>query len=103
MEARVSLENARGQRPAALLLRPDSAETCPVAVFDRGWGSGKASPRKRRIAEALVRDPLAALLIDFAGHFESEGNPDEVTLEDQEGDLRDARALRRLRERGHAG
>jgi hypothetical protein len=48
VEARVSLEKARGQRLAALLLRPDLAGTCPVVVFAHGWGSSKASPRNRR-------------------------------------------------------
>lgn len=87
MEESVGLRSPYGLTLAGTLLRPDGVERPPVTVFAHGFGSGKASPRNRAVAEALVDAGIAALLIDFSGHGESEGDPGAATLDDQEGEL----------------
>jgi predicted phosphoribosyltransferase/alpha/beta superfamily hydrolase len=62
----------------------------PVVVFAHGWGSSKRSERNLRIADALVSHGFAALLFDFSGHGESEGDARGETLENQVDDLRSA-------------
>jgi putative phosphoribosyl transferase len=87
----IGLRNRRGLRLAASWLTPASGSgPWPAVAFAHGWGSGKASPRNLLIAENLVEHDIAALLVDFSGHGESEGRADDVTLEDQQDDLRTA-------------
>jgi predicted phosphoribosyltransferase/dienelactone hydrolase len=80
-------ENETGLQLVGILLQPDGVARPPVVVFAHGWGSSKASPRNRAIAEALVRVGIAAFLFDFTGHGESEGDAEASTLEDQAADL----------------
>jgi putative phosphoribosyl transferase len=80
-------ESTDGLNLAGELLRPDAVTVPPVVVFAHGWGSSKASPRNRAIAQALVEVGLAAFLFDFRGHGESEGSAEDSTLEDQADDL----------------
>ena len=87
MEHRIQIESPVGLKLAGILLRPERVTRPPVVVFAHGWGSSKASQRNRAIAEALVQADIAALLFDFSGHGDSEGSFDQVTLEDQVGDL----------------
>lgn len=98
MEQSIRFENHRGLTLVADLLRPDDHAAVPVVVFAHGWGSSRRSLRNRRIAEALAREGIGALLLDFSGHGESEGSPDDVTLEDQVDDLRAAIDLLAARE-----
>ncbi len=58
-----------------------------MIVFAHGWGSGKASPRNRAVAEGLQAAGFAALLFDFTGHGESEGTQADSTPEQQVEDL----------------
>jgi predicted phosphoribosyltransferase/alpha/beta superfamily hydrolase len=90
LERAVVLNNPRGLRLSAVLLQPEPAGPRPVVVFSHGWGSSKASARNRAIAEALVAAGMAALLFDYSGHGQSEGETGQQTLEDQQGDLRAA-------------
>jgi dienelactone hydrolase len=87
---RVSFKNSRGLLLAGELLTPPSGGPHPVVVFAHGWGSGKASPRNRAAAEALVAEGIASFLFDFTGHGESEGTKEESTQAQQIDDLRAA-------------
>jgi predicted phosphoribosyltransferase/pimeloyl-ACP methyl ester carboxylesterase len=89
-EESLRFENAAGLGLVGILLRPDGTARSPVVVFAHGWGSSKASPRNRAIAEALVGAGIAAFLFDFTGHGDSEGSAEESTLEDQAADLSSA-------------
>jgi putative phosphoribosyl transferase len=84
---RLTFKNSRGFRLAGVLLLPPGGGPHPVAVFCHGLGSGKESPRNRAVAEALRAAGWAALLFDFTGHGESDGTPEESTLEQQVDDL----------------
>jgi predicted phosphoribosyltransferase/dienelactone hydrolase len=87
---RVSFKSSRGHRLAGELLLPDGAGPHPVVTFAHGWGSSKASPRNRAVAESLRAAGLATFLFDFTGHGESEGSQEESTLAQQADDLRAA-------------
>ena len=89
MEQSLRLRNRRGLSLAGTLLVPEGRAKPPLVVFAHGWASSKASPRNREIAEALVEAGLAALLFDFTGHGESEGNADATGLREQSDDLSD--------------
>ena len=90
---RLSFVNRKGLRLAGELLVPATRGPHPVVVFAHGAGSGKASPRNRAVARALTAAGFAACLFDFTGHGESQGTPEESTLEQQVDDLRAALAL----------
>jgi len=63
----------------------------PVVIFAHGLNSGKDSSRNTGIAKELVKNNIAAFLIDFTGHGESEGGPPEtVGIEDMVEDLKAA-------------
>jgi predicted phosphoribosyltransferase/dienelactone hydrolase len=85
---RVVFKNSRGFRLAGELLVPAGDRPCPVVVFAHGWGSGKASPRDRAVAEALLEAGIASFLFDFTGHGESEGTEADSTPVQQADDLR---------------
>ncbi len=86
-DARIVFKNSRGFTLAGRLLVPSSSGPHPVVVFAHGWGSGKDSPRNTAVAEALRRLGFAAFLLDFTGHGESEGEPEDSTQEQQVDDL----------------
>jgi dienelactone hydrolase len=54
---------AGGHRLAADLTVPD--EPAGIVVFAHGSGSGRESPRNRVVAQALVREGIATLLLDL--------------------------------------
>jgi putative phosphoribosyl transferase len=87
---RVSFKSSRGHRLAGELLLPDGAGPHPAVTFAHGWGSSKASPRNRAVAESLRAAGIATFLFDFTGHGESEGSQEESTLGQQVEDLRAA-------------
>jgi putative phosphoribosyl transferase len=87
---RVSFKSLRGHRLAGELLLPDGRGPHPAVAFAHGWGSSKASPRNRAVAEALRTAGIATFLFDFTGHGESEGSQEESTLGQQADDLRAA-------------
>jgi predicted phosphoribosyltransferase/dienelactone hydrolase len=91
MDTPVEFRNSRGLRLSGILRQPSTrgkAAKTPVVLFAHGWGSSKRSQRNWSIADALIREGLAAFLFDFAGHGESEGNARSETLENQVDDLR---------------
>ena len=85
----LTFHSPAGRRLAASLELPEqaSAEPPPVAIFAHGFGSGRMSGRNRAIAERLLARGLAALLIDFTGHGDSEGDVAEATVERMVEDL----------------
>ncbi|MBI2217258.1 MAG: alpha/beta fold hydrolase [Candidatus Rokubacteria bacterium] len=87
---RLLFHNSRGFELAGELLMPDTAGPHPIVVFAHGWGSSKASPPNRAIAEALVAKGISAFLFDFTGHGESQGTPEDSTEAQQVDDLRAA-------------
>lgn len=87
---RVSFTNPQGRRLAGELLLPDTPGPHPVVVFAHGFGSDKASPRNRLVADALVAVGIAAFVFDFTGHGESEGAAEDSTPVQQVDDLRAA-------------
>jgi putative phosphoribosyl transferase len=90
METSLRFRNRRGLSLSATLLVPEGRAKPPIVVFAHGWASSKFSPRNREIAEALVEVGIAALLFDFSGHGESEGQADTTGLLEQSEDLSDA-------------
>jgi len=84
---RLSFKNSRGMRLIGRLVAPSGKERSPVVVFAHGWDSGKHSPHGRMIAERLVEHGIASFLVDFTGHGESEGRPDDCTVAQQTDDL----------------
>jgi predicted phosphoribosyltransferase/dienelactone hydrolase len=83
----VSFKSSRGHRLAGELILPDGAGPHPGVVFAHCWGSSKASPRNRAVAEALRTAGIAAFLFDFTGHGVSEGRQEDSTLTQQADDL----------------
>lgn len=84
---RVSFRNSRGRELVGQLLAPAGGGHSPVIVFGHGWGSGKRSPHNRLIAETLLKHGVASFLLDYTGHGESEGKPEECTVAQQSLDL----------------
>jgi predicted phosphoribosyltransferase/pimeloyl-ACP methyl ester carboxylesterase len=89
MENSFRLKNRRDVSLAADVLMPVGRQNPPLVVFAHGWASSKVSPRNREIAEALAGAGIAALLFDFTGHGESEGDADATGLREQCDDLSD--------------
>lgn len=84
---RLSFETARGFRLAGDLLLPASPGPHPLVVFSGGPGLAKDSPANQAATEALRAAAIGALLFDFAGQGESEGVPQERSLDQQVADL----------------
>ncbi len=84
---RVSFRNSRGRELIGQLLAPAGSAHPPVIVFGHGWGSGKDSPHNRLIAETLLKHGFASFLLDYTGHGDSEGKPEECTVAQQSYDL----------------
>jgi fermentation-respiration switch protein FrsA (DUF1100 family) len=103
METPLKLKNRHGLSLAAVLLVPDGAKAPPVVAFAHGWGSSKASPRNREIADALVDAGIAAFLFDFTGHGDSEGDANATGLREQSEDLTDALDFLAVREPRRSG
>lgn len=88
---RLAFEGGGRMRLSGELLLPAAGPgPWPVVVVAHGWGSSKASPRNRAVAEALRAVGIATLLFDFTGHGESQGTLEQSTFEHQVGDLRGA-------------
>lgn len=83
----IFFENEVGRRLAGSLELPDGAGPFAVVVFAHGFNSGRFSGRNRAIAERLVERGVAALLIDFTGHGDSEGTIEDATVDRMVGDL----------------
>jgi putative phosphoribosyl transferase len=90
METATRFQNRRGLSLAATFLVPEGRVKPPLVVFAHGWGSSQVSPRNREIAEALAEAGLGALLFDFSGHGDSEGDADATGIREQCDDLSDA-------------
>lgn len=86
----ITFQNRRGRRLAGTLLLPRAVERPPVVVFAHGFNSSRRSSRNLMIAERLVASGLAAFLIDFTGHGDSEGEIREATVKQMADDLRSA-------------
>lgn len=86
----VTFRNSRGRRLAGTLLLPRDAERPPVVLFAHGFNSSRRSSRNLMIAERLVASGIAAFLIDFTGHGDSEGDIRDATVEQMADDLRSA-------------
>lgn len=90
MKRRVRFLSEQGFHLAGLLHLPAEAPPYGAVVFAHGWDSGKDSPRNIPIAAELNARGLAAFLIDFTGHGESEGEREQSTIEQQTSDLQAA-------------
>lgn len=86
----VTFANLSGQRLCGTARLPSGAGPFPVVVFAHGFHSGRHSTRNIQIADGLVAHGIAAFLIDFTGHGESEGSIEQATVEQMTGDLRAA-------------
>lgn len=86
----ITFRNSSGRRLAGTLLLPRSVERPPVVVFAHGFNSSRRSSRNLMIAERLVASGLAAFLIDFTGHGDSDGEIREATVKQMADDLRSA-------------
>ncbi len=90
MDRKVSFRNRRGLRLVGILKRLQAGEDLSVVVFAHGLHSSKESPRNTEIAQGLVEAGLAAFLMDFTGHGESEGREGDATVEVLAGDISSA-------------
>jgi len=86
----VTFRNSRGRRLVGTLLLPHAVERPPVVLFAHGFNSSRRSSRNLMIAERLVTSGIAAFLIDFTGHGDSEGDIHDATVEQMTDDLRSA-------------
>lgn len=87
MRRKVRFLSKQGIHLAGLLHLPEEAPPYGAVVFAHGYDSGKDSPRNIPIAIELNACGLAAFLIDFTGHGESEGEREQSTIEQQTSDL----------------
>jgi len=90
MKRKVRFLSEQGFHLAGLLHLPEEAPPYGAVVFAHGYDSGKDSPRNIPIAAELNARGLAAFLIDFTGHGESEGEREQSTIEQQTSDLQAA-------------
>jgi len=93
----IDFKNSVGYRLAGTLTVPPTSEPVPVVAFAHGMGSGRTSSRNRAIAERLVRSSIAAFMLDFTGHGDSQGAIEEASIERMAQDL--AAALDVLKQR----
>ena len=84
----LTFSNRQGLKLVADWIRPEGVDHAPVVIFAHGWGSNRASPRNRAIADGLVAAGMGAFLVDFSGHGDSGG--ERVAPEDHASDLSDA-------------
>ncbi|MBI2865233.1 MAG: alpha/beta hydrolase [Chloroflexi bacterium] len=87
MEKTVWFSNFKGYRLSGTILVPDGTPPYPAVIFSHGLYSGKFSPRNLQIARELLKNGIAALLIDFTGHGDSEGTIEESSIDQQVDDL----------------
>lgn len=87
MKEKIWFKNRRGLKLCAYLMHQDNAAKVPVVIFAHGLYSNKDSSRNYRIAEKLLSNNFASLLIDFSGHGESEGILEDDFLSQQLDDL----------------
>ena len=90
----LSFMNARGERLAASVHRPDRA-TDLGAIVCHGMLSSRASAKHIGLCRELARRGVLAIRFDFAGRGESEGDSAQITYERQVEDLE--AAVARLR------
>jgi putative redox protein len=83
---RFEFPNARGERLAALLDRPDG-EPAAFALFAHCFTCGKDVRAARRIAERLAAHGVAVLRFDFTGLGASEGEFANTTFSSNVADL----------------
>jgi putative phosphoribosyl transferase len=87
---RVEFESANRMRLVGEIDWPRLRVPLPAVVFSHGWGSSKHSPRNTVIAARLAEAGIAAFRIDFTGHGESSGTPEDSTWAQQVADLKSA-------------
>ena len=75
--------NARGFRLAADIVLPPGPGPFPAVVFAHDLLSTRENPAIHGTAEMLARSGIAAMLLDFTGHGDSEGTLEDCTLEQQ--------------------
>ena len=83
---RFDFPNARGERLAALLDRPDG-EPAAYALFAHCFTCGKDILAAKRIAERLTASGIAVLRFDFTGLGASEGEFANTTFSSNTADL----------------
>jgi predicted phosphoribosyltransferase/predicted alpha/beta-hydrolase family hydrolase len=101
MDHPLAFDNRDGVKLVAEWLRPAGRADAPVVVFAHGWGSSRASPRNRAVAEALVAAGIGAFLLDLSGHGDSGGDAESLAPADHADDVVDAIAF--LRTQGATG
>ncbi len=87
MDEAVSFKNDRGFRLAGVIKGLSEGKSLPAVIFAHGLYSGKGSPRNTEIAQGLVENDIAAFLVDFTGHGDSQGTISDASLEQLVADL----------------
>ncbi len=87
VSTRLCFPNPRGLQLVADLLLPLGHPPFPAVLFAHDLMSDKEDPLARLVAVELAREGIATMLLDLAGHGESEGTPAESSPEEQAGDL----------------
>lgn len=65
------------------LIKPDSTDTCPLAVIFHGLMSDRGNPRHNLftdIADRLVENGIAVIKFDFNGHGSSDGDFSDMNV-----------------------
>lgn len=81
------IPNSRGFRLAADLLLPSGPGPFPAVVCTHDPLVDRTSPLNRLLADMLVGEGIAVLLLDLTGQGESEGMPEDGTPEQQMEDV----------------
>lgn len=79
--------NPRGLYLEGDLLLPDGNAPSPVVVFAHELLRHRRESRHLAVAERLLENRVASLLFDFTGHGESQGQPDDASLQRLADDL----------------
>jgi pimeloyl-ACP methyl ester carboxylesterase len=87
MREKIWFRNSKGLKLCAYFVYTAEMHEVPAVVFAHGLYSNKDSSRNYAIAERLAKNNIAAFLIDFTGHGESEGAIQDDFLAQQLDDL----------------
>ncbi len=90
MNKEVSFKNNRGFKLAGVIEGLIEGKKLPAVIFAHGLYSGKNSPRNTEIGQGLVEEGVAAFLIDFTGHGDSEGGIGDASLDQLVADIASA-------------
>jgi len=87
METPVIFKNNKGQQLVGILHAPKTKKKVPMVISIHGFAGSKTRLRFAKLGRQLSEKGIALLRFDCAGHGDSEGEFDKVTLSQQVKDL----------------